>query len=526
MSGMKNPKTVIALFAYGNIWPQTFLCVIRDGTYAAYNTARANMITDLKAKGVEVEGAADSQFWPVTIHTPHQDALIDRARAITAKQFLEKTDADVLVMADHDLSWQGATAEGYEGDILHMARRCHEEKKIIGAVISKKAKHQGVACLWKEPGEHELGEEGFIPVHYVGAALTCYPREAIKAVTDAGVDMLIDGKPQTVHDIPPGFTPIFLPMVVTHPYAGQGGTPEDATLHLSEDWAFCHRAAALGFETEVALKPLVEHWGSKSYTVVGDAMPPDGDNVPATERPELPGSGAHPAVPRSTAGPQTISMIHATRGRPELSREAYELWMAAASGEHTLEYILSVDDDDPTMEDTSGWPDTVKVIRGDNRGNVDAYNRGVWSSAGKVIVQVHDDVKPPQDWDLLIVDRLGDLDAPALLQVDDGNPVNPGKPYLVTIAIMTRAYALRVGGLWNPGYVSIYCDDDLSLKALQDGVFIKAPEIKFDHKWGGADGDETYRRSYRPANWKTGEALLEKRKAAGFPDCAWPEVVE
>lgn len=511
---MTNPKTVIALFAYGNIFPQTFLSTIRDCTFAAYNTARSNLVRDLASQGSVIE-AKDSVLWPVTLHTPHQDALIDRSRAITAKQFLDKTDADVLVMVDHDLSWQGATASGYEGDILHMVRRCHKEKKIVGAIISKKAVGQGVACLWKDPGEYELGQEGFVDVHYVGSALTCYPREAIQAVTDAGVEMLIDGKVERVKEIPPGFTPIFLPMVVTHPYAGQSGTPKDATLHLSEDWAFCHRARELGFETEVATMPLVEHWGQKSYTVVGDAMPQGGDCVPAPA--ELPGAGAHPAVAPRTE-PVTISLVHATRGRPDMALKAHDLWMSKASGDHNLEYVLSVDDDDPTMEDTSAWPDTVKVVRGLNRGNVDAYNAAVAASTGKVIVQVHDDVQPPQGWDSLLVDRLGDLDQPALLQVDDGNPVNPTKPNLVTIAVMTRAWAKRVGGLWFPGYISMFCDDDLTAKAMKDGVFTQALDIKFTHAWGGADGDETYRRSYRTENWKHGETLLARRKAEGFPD--------
>jgi hypothetical protein len=511
----ENPKTVIALFAYGNIWPQTFLCAIRDCTYAAYNTARANLVRDLGEKGVAVDGALSADLWPVTLHTPHQDALIDRCRAVTAKQFLARTDADVLVMVDHDLSWQGATADGYEGDILHMARRCHERQRIVGAVISKKAVGQGVACLWREAGMHEIGKEGFVPVHYVGAALTCYPRAAIQAVSDAGVEMLIDGKQQRVKDIPPGFAPIFLPMVVRHPFAGQAGMPSDATLHLSEDWAFCHRAEQLGYPSEVALRPLVEHWGTRSFTVVGDALPPGGDHVPGLT--PLPGGGEHPAVPGS-AKPTLISLIHATRGRPPLARQARAVWMDRASGDHNLEYILSVDDDDPSMDDTSVWPSTVRVVRGASRGCVDAYNRGVGASSGQVIVQVHDDLEPPQNWDRLIVERMGDLTRPVLLQVDDGTTVNPTKPNLVTIAIMTRELAGRIGGMWHPGYVSVFCDDDLSEKAILNGWLIKAKDIQFHHHWGGSDDDDTKRRSYRRENWELGEALFARRKADGFPD--------
>ena len=519
---LENPKTLIAVFAYGNVWAQTLLCLIRDCTYAAWNTGRENLLKEMEQAHAKVEGVGEANSWPILLHTPHQDALIDRARSICIKNFLDKEeckDFDVLLMLDHDMEWYGADGQGYEGDILHLVRRAADTQNITGAVISKKAKHQGVACLWKQPGVYNLGQPGFVPVHYVGAGMTAYPRQALQAVVDAGVDWEIDGKIHNIKDIAPGFTPVCLPTIVVHPYAGEGGVKESEYLHLSEDWALCHRASKVGYDSEIALRPLVTHFGQKGFTVVGDSQPQE--EAPAVE------GGDYPAVARTEGqgqtvapgAPQKISLIHATRGRPEMALKAFEMWKSRVSGDHNWEYIFSLDDDDETKDEiVSGAPDSCQVITGKNRGNVDAYNRGAAASTGSILVQVHDDVEPPQDWDKLIADKIGDTSQPKVLRVDDCNPVNAEQGPLVTIAIMTRAWAKKQGGMWWPEYVSIYCDADLAEKAIKEGALIEAPEIKFKHAWGGAEGDETYKRSYRDENWKIGEEILQRRRSEGFPD--------
>jgi hypothetical protein len=161
----------------------------------------------------------------------------------------------------------------------------------------------------------------------------------------------------------------------------------------------------------------------------------------------------------------------------------------------------------------------VQHIIGNNRGNVDAYNRAAYASKGDILVQVHDDVTPPKSWDREIVQRIRDPQRPALLLVSDGQPAEVNKkPWLPTVAIVTRKYAERVGGLWYPGYVSISCDDDLGQKAMKDGVVIEAKDLVFQHDWQGKDRDETQKRSYSEENWEQGMTLLEQRNAAGFPD--------
>ena len=519
------PPTMVALFSYGGVWPMTMINTIRDLCGAATAMGVISQRDDAQKLGFVPSGASKlMQPWQVSLTIPHGDALIDRARSICARDFL-KTTAEVLIMIDHDMEWAGAGAD-YEGDLLHVARLARETKGIVGAVVSKRVKGEGVATLFKEERILNMGQPELIEVFYQGSAFTAYHRSAIEAVYE------------TQAEVGPGFKPIFLPCVVDHP-----GVPGEK-LHLSEDWAFCHRAIRLGVKVYATTRPIIGHWGHHKYTVAGDSEP-----APVEGKKEK-----HPAVARdiggkfidawasgppwtTTAGPGalTISMLHATRGRPKQARDAYDRWMRAASGDYNLEYVLSMDRDDETMHteiQADGWPETVVQVWGESRpGPVDAYNRALYASTGDIIVQVHDDIVPPKGWDKLAVEALdgrmvrdankpgvdGVCDLPVLLHVDDCQTCNPDKPWLLTILIGTRAWFKRAGFFYHPGYPSVLCDDDVSQMAMKAGAVIEAKHIKFKHAWGGQDGDETYRRAYQPANWEAGKAHFEARKAAGFP---------
>jgi hypothetical protein len=378
-----------------------------------------------------------------------------------------------------------------------------------------------------------IGQDGAFSSPVVGSGMTAYHRDVVEDVWETMLKWECLGR------IPaPGYVPIFMPNLALHPNA-----PGDLIVN-SEDWAFCERGRRLGYLSYLATRPKTGHWGQYKYEVDKDAAPQQPVAAPAPVPPS--GQGLEPAaVPRGDHGGGAvdlseikISLLHATRGRPEMALAAHDKWVEMASGEVTLEYIFSIDDDDPTNRPGTSAPrpsqlfDNVQAqvrIGLDNRGNVDAYNRAAWVSTGQVLVQVHDDVTPPQDWDLLILDKIQDVTKPALIHVNDGTPpgVNADKKgWLPTIAILTRAFAEKVGGMWYPGYISLFCDDDLGQKAILDGVFVDAPDIVFKHDWQGAERDETQMRSYSQYNGEHGERLFLTRKAAGFPDGVWGEVVK
>jgi len=513
------PKTMVALFAYGGIVPQTHVCMDRDMAFAATTTGIYSAVSEMQKVGFIPSGRMEGiKPWEVAQVIPPGDALIDRCRAITARDFL-KTDCEVLVMLDHDMDWWGAGkdffGEPYEGDILHIARAAARLKAIVGAVVSKKARGQGVAVIWKEPRDIDLGKEEFIEVHQVGAAFTAYHRSVLQAVSDS------------MEEVPPGFKPIFLPAVATHPQN------KDEKLHLSEDWALVHRAQQLGCKAYVSTKPLITHWGPYGYTVLKDSnVMEEADKgsggwkaIPRKETTEKltnasalpPDSTPMKAAPKAASGPLKISVIHPTRGRPKMAAESYCRRMDAISGLHNIEYIFAIDEDDESMK---GWkpPGNAKMVMGKSRGPVDGYNRALWAATGDVVAQAHDDLYPPQDWDKLIVEALGDLSLPRVLRVDDGCDANPHKPWLLTVLNGSMTWFKKCGYFYWPKYPSVFCDDDISRKAEQEGSIIDAKHIKYNHAWKQHGDDETYKRAYADANWQEGKEVFAERESAGFPD--------
>jgi hypothetical protein len=482
---IKGPKTVVALFAYGGVFPQTHFNMIRDATRAAYQHGQHG----------------EEKSWPLTLFETPQDALIERSRAICAKKFLA-TDSEVLIMIDHDLAWRGADEKAdYEGDLLYLARRCHETRSIVGALVSKKARGQGVASMLKQAGELELGKDQLVESWYVGAAFTAYHRDVLQAVTDS------------MAEIPPGFTPIFMPFITKHPIK------KDAQLHLSEDWAFVERARDLGFPCYATTMPLITHYGNYGYTVVGDSQPTEKQKV--EQQKEIEEQHNKPVV----------TVLHATRGRANQAAESMKNTLARASGEYPIEYIFSYDSDDekallPDDElveiiENAGFDKhnfNFVITKNENRGNVDAYNNALYQSEiGSYYMQGHDDMLPPENWDKIIVERLGDPILPRVLHTSDGTSCNPTKHWLIPVLIGTRAYFKECGYFFHPDYISIYCDDDQSLKAYKEEKVINAKDVTFAHQWLGPEHDETYKRSYKKSNWEHGLKVLERRQDEGFP---------
>jgi hypothetical protein len=83
---------------------------------------------------------------------------------------------------------------------------------------------------------------------------------------------------------------------------------------------------------------------------------------------------------------------------------------------------------------------------------------------------------------------------------------------------MNKALYDKLGYFWHPAYKSMFVDEDLYWTVRKLGALKAAPELKFEHKHvsvGKAPMDDTYRNS--SANWDSGKATFQARKAAGFP---------
>jgi hypothetical protein len=223
-----------------------------------------------------------------------------------------------------------------------------------------------------------------------------------------------------------------------------------------------------------------------------------------------------------------ISLLHSSRGRPEQAAVTAMEWFSKATGEREIEYILSLDSDDPELfrygtqfvrliRQTSCEHFGLRIIIDQNPNVVAATNRAVSISKGDWISVVCDDTSCCEKWDMEIetaVQKAGKkLTDPWLLHVFDGIRTD-----IVTMPIMSRALCNKLGEhVFYPEYSSMYADDDITAVAKLLGVYIKDHSLLFQHRhWsnGMAKKDPTYLRTGMLG--RNGRQIFEKRKADNF----------
>lgn len=206
--------------------------------------------------------------------------------------------------------------------------------------------------------------------------------------------------------------------------------------------------------------------------------------------------------------PMRISLLHATRGRPQKAWECRERWMNLAKRPDQIEYVMAVDEDDAASKELARQFLHVVVRPGSC---VRAWNAAAVASTGEILVQLSDDWTPPVGWDQALVDAFAGVDGPAVLAVNDGTRTDG----LLCMAILNRARLEQQGELFFGGYESVFSDNEFTHRAWKDGVVIdKRAELTFEHAhpaFGKGEWDKTYTDSNAPERYARGAALFKER---------------
>jgi glycosyltransferase involved in cell wall biosynthesis len=229
------------------------------------------------------------------------------------------------------------------------------------------------------------------------------------------------------------------------------------------------------------------------------------------------------------AGRPTISLIHATRGRPRQASIARKLWMDLAERPDRIEHIFVITADDKISAPLLRMHNVI-VPAGDpalgEGGCVNAWNAGALNCNGDVLIQMSDDWMPPPRWDALILERMGDLEKPKVLAVSDGHR----KDDLLCMAIMTKAYMIQDYFMFHPYFNGVYSDNWFTREAYRRGQVIDARDLVFTHNHpifnssytyesqsenrvrgsgrGRVEFDETYARQNAPERYAEGEKIM------------------
>lgn len=223
----------------------------------------------------------------------------------------------------------------------------------------------------------------------------------------------------------------------------------------------------------------------------------------------------------------TISVIHATLGRPQQAANIRNLWLSLADNPREIEYIFGLHSFDS---------DSVKALRGyrhsltDKKGAGPNLEAAAAISKGEILVQAQDDIIPPKGWDTLLLEKFKGTEGAAFVAVGDGHR----KDRVHVTSAMNRAYMEQKAagdcegcGFGHPGYFSMYWDTENSYRAYRDArdgkvALIDATDLIFYHDHPafvkGKPWDATYKLENAPEHYEAGARLFNERNPQAATD--------
>lgn len=209
-----------------------------------------------------------------------------------------------------------------------------------------------------------------------------------------------------------------------------------------------------------------------------------------------------------------------TRERPDKFFDTLELYRDYLSNKHRVDFIVSCDSDDATMNNPSiinrfNSYHNVSVKYGNSKGKVEAINADLDEINFDILLLASDDMRPKvRGYDDVICGHMNQYypDLDGVLHYNDGRAYKT----LNTLCILGRKYYDRFGYIYHPDYTSLWCDNEFQLVSEGLGKATYIDQVIIHHAWTsyvGRDDLMEHNESYKFHD----KAIFEKRQAAGFP---------
>lgn len=224
-----------------------------------------------------------------------------------------------------------------------------------------------------------------------------------------------------------------------------------------------------------------------------------------------------------TQNKQRILVKYPTRSRPNLFLKTLSEYVAKASDNESIQYLISYDIDDKSMtfeviEKALSFHPNVKVIAGYSTNKIEACNRDIEKADDwDVLLLVSDDMEcKAQGWDNFIRQSMEQEypDTDGCLWFHDGSQ----QKFISTLSCIGRKYFDRFGYIYHPSYKSFFCDNEYTevAKSLKKIKFLETVIIKHQHpSWGGeVQFDALYMRNDK--HWSHDENNFIRRRANGY----------
>ena len=218
-----------------------------------------------------------------------------------------------------------------------------------------------------------------------------------------------------------------------------------------------------------------------------------------------------------------------TRSRQKRFFETLSEYMRLASGKLHIEWMISMDSDDPSMNNEEvretfdkmiAFGTDLKYFYGNSTTKIQAINADMEKANPhwEVLFLAQDDMIPiAQDWDEKMVNLVKahwpDLDGAVWPPDGYGNSQT-----VATVILMGRNWYERFNYIYHPEYISVYCDNEFTDVALSYNKIVRVEDKIVEHKWIGVNGrDELCDRNESASRYNADRELFVRRTLAGFP---------
>lgn len=219
-----------------------------------------------------------------------------------------------------------------------------------------------------------------------------------------------------------------------------------------------------------------------------------------------------------------------TRQRPTLFFDTLDKYITMASGKHKIEFVISMDDDDNTMNNEAirkrldalieGGVD-LKYFYGQSKTKIQAINADMEKSSEDwdLVFNGQDDMIPTAvGYDDVMLTRLSQLfpDTDGAIWINDQYM---GYDQNCTIVASGRKYYERFKYIYHPAYDSLFADNEYTEVGKALGKLIYIPDRIMKHDWIGQNQslDPLIQRNEASDKYEADKKVFEERKRLGFP---------
>jgi hypothetical protein len=192
-----------------------------------------------------------------------------------------------------------------------------------------------------------------------------------------------------------------------------------------------------------------------------------------------------------------------TRNRPDKFIKTFTKYLTYLDDKST-KFIITCDNDDKSMKEESLVEfllefENVKLCYGDNNSKIEAVNADLEDVNFDILLLASDDMVPMvKGYDSIIKQKMMELypDTDGVLWFNDGYQGNR----LNTLSIMGKKYYDRFNYIYNPNYLSVWCDNEFMDVAniLNKQTYINDVIIKHEHPdWGFGNRDDVHSLNFK-----------------------------